>query len=432
MKYLPLLVCLFFTKTTPVFAQISMLDTAYSVVTVSSAQNFYLDSRIISKINGHSRLALPVVLPENTVRWFYSFAATESKNEPLEWVSLAGQLTKIYDRTGIVSEAITRLVKPVGTTVCDVFVFDTEGVAAFEKRDDAILNFDKNLSRMSITGGIVEGIATKNKLMLGISNPSLKTGINVKIEVSAIVAKSTIIYNKVTQKTPTEKANLWTKMEREAVFSDVLASFEGKNDPSVSEVTTCVVQKVASNFTPDEFKNRSLGERDAVLSQMRKDCFSETKNEILASNLTFLWASKKQLDSLEQAGKSEELLKLTTEIEQKNFSSVANRTRHVRALILNNKKDEALKMADPMARLMPEDLVVQLNFAHSLLLNNQLEKAEKLYLKFKNKINNSPATFYVEKATWEEMVAADFKIFIKNKLFNSAYENIKRKLKIKE
>ncbi|NJN33641.1 MAG: hypothetical protein HC817_04700 [Saprospiraceae bacterium] len=109
-------------------AQTNRFDTTYSVVTVSPAQNFYLDSRLVSNVNGRSRVAIPVALPEGTVRWFYSFAATESKNEPLEWVGLAGQLTKLVDKTGITSELINRLVKPSGTAACDIFVLNTEGV----------------------------------------------------------------------------------------------------------------------------------------------------------------------------------------------------------------------------------------------------------------------------------------------------------------
>ena len=41
-----------------IFSQTS--DTATKVVTVLSPQNFYLDSRFISNINGRSRLAIPI------------------------------------------------------------------------------------------------------------------------------------------------------------------------------------------------------------------------------------------------------------------------------------------------------------------------------------------------------------------------------------
>ena len=112
-----LAVFFFFISSIPTLlkAQIPVQDSAFTVVTISPAQSFYLDSRLMSNLNGRSRLTIPVSLPEGTVRWYYSFAASESKNEPLEWVGLAGQLTKLYDRTGIASEVINRLVKPAGT-----------------------------------------------------------------------------------------------------------------------------------------------------------------------------------------------------------------------------------------------------------------------------------------------------------------------------
>ena len=190
MRQLAILFLFISIISTTLKSQIPTQDSAFTVVTIAPAQSFYLDSRLMSNLNGRSRLTIPVNLPEGTVRWYYSFAASESKNEPLEWVSLAGQLTKLYDRTGIASEAINRLVKPTGTTVCDIFVLNTEGVLQFENKDDANLIVDKDFSRQNMTSGIVEVWVKNKRPVLGLSNPSLKTGINVKIEISAVVSKS--------------------------------------------------------------------------------------------------------------------------------------------------------------------------------------------------------------------------------------------------
>ena len=101
MKYITsTFICLIIGLTTAFSQQNRVYDTTFSVVTLSPPQSFYLDSRIVSQINGRSRLTIPVQLPQGTIHWYYSFAAMEAKNEPFEWVGLAAQLTKLVDRTG--------------------------------------------------------------------------------------------------------------------------------------------------------------------------------------------------------------------------------------------------------------------------------------------------------------------------------------------
>jgi tetratricopeptide (TPR) repeat protein len=425
MKHLSLIILYLFTiKNAISQTNIGLNDTAYTVVTISPSQSFYLDSRIVSSLSGRSRVTIPINLPEGTVRWYYTFAAMESKNEPLEWVSLAGQLTKLYDRTGIASEAINRIVKPTGTVSCDVFVIHPEAVKAFEAKDDKNWNYDKNYSRQNITSGVIEAYPYTPRLQLGLSNSSIKTGINVKVEISAVVAKTTPIYNVNNRLKNVNQTANWLLNDRTPVLNDIIERFDGKRTPSVSEVSTCVLNKITTNFLPDEFKNKAKEEKDVIVSRMIKDCYPETKQEALESEMIYLAQAKKQMDSLEKAGSFTELLNVARKIESMNFASVPNRTRLIRALMLTGQYDEAFNMADPMVRLMPDDLSLNLHLAHLYLFKNQTDKAEKLYLKFKNRQNT-------EGVVWEQWVNKDFTFFIQNKIFNSQYDNIKRKLKIK-
>jgi tetratricopeptide (TPR) repeat protein len=425
MKHLSLIILYLFTiKNAISQTNIGLNDTAYTVVTISPSQSFYLDSRIVSSLSGRSRVTIPINLPEGTVRWYYTFAAMESKNEPLEWVSLAGQLTKLYDRTGIASEAINRLVKPTGTVSCDVFVIHPEAAKAFEEKDDKNWNYDKNYSRQNITSGVIEAYPYTPRLQLGLSNSSIKTGINVKVEISAVVAKTTPIYNVNNRLKNVNQSANWLLNNRTPVLNDIIERFDGKRTPAVSEVSTCVLNKITTNFLPDEFKNKAKEEKDVVVSRMIKDCYPETKQESLETEMLYLATAKKQMDSLEKAGNFTELLNVARKIESMNFASVPNRTRLIRALMLTGQYDEALNMADPMVRLMPDDLSLNLHLAHLYLFKNQTDKAEKLYLKFKNRQNT-------EGVVWEQWVNKDFTFFIQNKIFNSQYDNIKRKLKIK-
>lgn len=415
---------------TTLFSQLSRpYDTAFTVVTLTSPQSFYLDSRIVSQINGRSRLTLPVQLPTGTIRWYYSFAAMESKNEPMEWVSLAAQLTKLVDKTGISATFISRFVQPTGTAACDIYVLDTEGGRFFEDKDDKKWQYDRNTSRQNMTGGVVESYVSKPNFIIGLSNPSLKSGMNVRIEISAVVAKLTPVYNRNRQ-TNASSESLWSGAKREAIFQEFQSSFEGKLTPSVSEVSMCMLSKLVNNFTPEEFEARAKSEKDMLTSWMKKDCYAETKNEGLEKRMSELAEMKLKINELEQNGdfEAEAALAERTAFE---FPSAACQTKHVRALLLSNQLIKAQTLAETLAKNNPEDLVIQLNLAHIYLLSNQYKEAEKLYKKFQKQEIHPSQGSNTEGVVWEQMVASDFDFFIKNKIYHSSFDNIKKKLKIK-
>ena len=404
-------------------------DSTFPVVTLTPPQSFYLDSRIVSQINGRSRLTLPVQLPTGTVRWYYSFAAMESKNEPMEWVSLAAQLTKLVDRTGITATFISRVVQPTGTAACDIYVLDSEGSKPFEDKDDKKWQYDRNTSRQNMTGGVVESYVSKPNFVIGLSNPSLKSGMNVRIEISAVVAKLTPIYNSERQSNSSSES-LWSGAQREAFFQDFQARFEGKLTPSVSEVSMCILTKVIHNFTPEEFNAKAKSEKERVISWMKKDCYVETQNENLEKRMVELEEMKMKINELEQKGDFGAMVALA-ERAAFEFPSVAIQTRHIRALLLSNQLSKGLTLAETLAKNNPEDLVIQLNLAHIYLLSNQYKEAEKQYKKFqKQQIYTSDGS-NTEGVVWEQMVASDFNFFIKNKIYHSSFDNIKKKLKIK-
>jgi hypothetical protein len=413
--------------------QVKLYDTAYTVVTIAPAQNFYLDSRFVSTFNGRSRIALPVTLPEGTVRWFYSFAATESKSEPMEWVGLAGQLTRFIDKTGVTAMFIDRLVKPSGTAACDIFVLNTEGVKAFEAKEDDSYAYERTYSRQNMTGGVVEVIPAKNSFAIGLSNPSLKNGINVKIEVSAIVAKSTPIYNpNAMTKSVNKEANWINTAERDKLYDWTMLTFEGKKTPSVESVCACVVKKIVTNFTPEEFKILTEGEQKTTMYRIRWDCMAEQNTLDLDNELVTLQQAKREVDSLEQAGDFKNMLEKAKYINAAGYTTPANKNRLVRSLMLTGQLEEAFAQAEILSRNYPNDLPIQANFAHLLLFRKREKDAEKHYLKYKNNMAyiQNDAFSQATEIQWERLIARDFQFFIKNKIFNSYYENIKKKLKI--
>ena len=410
--------------------QTRSFDTAFSVLTLTPPQSFYLDSRIVSQINGRSRLTIPVQLPEGTIRWYYSFVALESKNEPMEWVGLAAQLTKLVDKTGISAAFISRFVSPTGTAACDIYVLDTEGGKFFEEKEDKKWQYDRNTSRLNMTGGVVESYVSKPNFVVGMSNPSLKSGINIRIEITAIVAKLSPKYNANRQLRDASSEPLWSGAQREAFYNDFQSSFEGKMTPSVSEVSMCMMSKVIHYFTPKEFDAKAKVEKEALVSWIKKDCYVETHNEILESRIVELDDMKLKINALEQIGDFVAMAALA-ERAALEFPSVAIQTRQTRALLLANELSRAQTLAESLARTNPEDLDIQLNLAHIYLLSNNYKEAEKLYKKFQNQRMHTAAGSNTEGVNWEQMVATDFDFFMKNKIYSGYFSNIKKKLKIK-
>lgn len=416
-------ICLIFSIKIVFSQQNRLYDTTFSVVTLSPPQSFYLDSRIVSQINGRSRVTIPIQLPQGTVHWYYSFAAMEAKNEPFEWVGLAAQLTKLVDRTGISAAVINRVVKPTGTAACDIYVLDTEGGSAFEKKDDEKWSYDKNISRQNMTGGVVESYIIKPNILVGLSNPSLKSGINVRIEITAVVGKLTPVYNAKRHSTDSSNESAWKGTEREAFFQKIQSDFGGKLTPSVSEVSMCILSKVIKEFTPQEFNTKAKGEQDVLISWMKKDCYTETKNESLEKRMLELEETKLKINELEKKGDFTTMAAVA-ERTALEFPNAAIQSRHFRALLLSNQLSKAQTLGENLAKNNKDDLIIQSNLAHVYLLSNQYKEAEKLYLKFQK-------YQLTEGGTWEQLIASDFDFFVKNKIFNSNYDNIKKKLKIK-
>lgn len=426
MKQLAILFLFMLITIPPLKSQIPAQDSAFTVVIIAPAQSFYLDSRIMSNLNGRSRLTIPVNLPEGTVRWYYSFAASESKNEPLEWVGLAGQLTKLYDRTGIASEVINRLVKPAGTTVCDIYVLNTEGVPPFEDKDDINLIVDKDFSRQNMAGGIVEVWVKNRRPVIGLSNPSIKTGINVKIEISAVVAKSKPS-NPIFLKETT-----WNKFQKEGLYSKMSYAFDGKKNNQTDAVMLCTIDSFAHIYTFQEYALMTESEKNFKLMSKVEACFAASGNQNLGIEMGEIAAMKMLRDSLEQTGSFNEMLWVSKKIIDLGYPSLFNRLKLARAYILNGKSNEALEMLNPLLRSMSDDWAINLNLAHAYLFLNQYDKAEKFYLKFKGKVNVTANSGWQEGVTWEQIVGEDFKFFIQNKIFNSRFDNIKKRLKIKD
>lgn len=181
------------------------------VVPVLSEQSFYLNGGLRASVGGKSRVYYKIDLPPHTIRWYYSF--TTSRNDRgTHNLELAAQLTKLVDPTGTVQIATELLLAPSGVASADIYMCDFKNVQLFMQKVDnsgGTFNYFMSGSRQNFTQGIVSiNDAVEGTWFLGVKNPSTVDGINVNLEVAAIVEERSL-----KQKTDAQtKAELYGKM----------------------------------------------------------------------------------------------------------------------------------------------------------------------------------------------------------------------------
>lgn len=160
------------------------------LVQVMSQQSFVLNGGLKASFDGKSRTYYPIKLPENTVEWYYSFTTTSIGGNQNN-LELLTQLSNLIDPSGITSIAVTSILTPTGIAACDIYLMDRNNVALFmEKVDqnDGSYRYYESGSRQNFNDGTVQvRDVIQNDIYLGFKNPSTLEGIQVAVEVVAVV-----------------------------------------------------------------------------------------------------------------------------------------------------------------------------------------------------------------------------------------------------
>tara|TARA_B100001245_G_C22830459_1_gene399436 strand:- start:14 stop:1036 length:1023 start_codon:yes stop_codon:yes gene_type:complete len=154
------------------------------------SSDFYINSGSNADFKGgKSRVVVPISIPENTVKWYYSFSAfreAEQVDNLHATFSLAGQLTRIIDQTGTLEFGVELLTLPPGADYCDIYLLDHNNSILFTRKE-AYQYFTVG-SRENLKSGISEITGGSGRVMnLGLRNPDYQYGINVVLEVVAII-----------------------------------------------------------------------------------------------------------------------------------------------------------------------------------------------------------------------------------------------------
>ncbi len=158
-------------------------------------QTFYLNSTARAAFGGKSRAGFNVVLPPNTVEWFYSFTTTKGE-KPKTSVELFSQLTKLIDPTGMTAVATNAIFTVPGSGACDIYVMSKDNGGVFLERSSTtdMFDYDAASARENFQNGTVRlDNITKGEWTLGFRNRNATEGIAITIEVVAIVEDIKII-----------------------------------------------------------------------------------------------------------------------------------------------------------------------------------------------------------------------------------------------
>jgi len=168
------------------FAQTS--KAVFKVVPIITKQAFYLNGGARAMFGGKSREFLQVDIPPNTVEWYYSITTAPQKSGPSN-TNLTGQLVKLLvPDIGIASTVVSSIIAPSGSGACDVFLMTNPNeVNKFLAKQpfNGVIGRD---SRENYISGVVQiKDLLAGSCFLTLRNPSGMDGINVTIEVTAIV-----------------------------------------------------------------------------------------------------------------------------------------------------------------------------------------------------------------------------------------------------
>ncbi|MFL0109079.1 hypothetical protein [Tenacibaculum maritimum] len=156
-------------------------------------RNIYLNGGMRSSFGGKSRINIKIDLPEGTERWYYSFSTSKGKSGTKN-LQLAVQLSSaLLDPSGFTSNMMSSMDVPRGSNAIDVYLCDRKNIDLFRSKVD-----NNGGTYFFISEGSVENTkqavveindVTTSTWYLGLKNPSSLEGVNITIEVVAIVRK---------------------------------------------------------------------------------------------------------------------------------------------------------------------------------------------------------------------------------------------------
>jgi hypothetical protein len=240
------------------------------VIKILEPQSFYLNGGTKSMVGGNSRTGFKIDLPPNTVEWYYAFTTEPNKNDEQN-IQLENQLGFLLKTTGFGGNLINLIKIPVGQGLIDIYLTDRKGYDIFFEKDFfgmwKYTSPGHNIegSRTNIKDGKVKiDDVLKGSQFLVIRNTSGTTGVNVKLEVVAIVEEVST------------DLSIWDKKSKDLLFNslktDMKKSFPQYNEDKIDELTGCVMTKFTTDLKPTDINTLAEYELKVKIKKYITEC----------------------------------------------------------------------------------------------------------------------------------------------------------------
>ncbi len=261
-----------------------------SVKTIVQQRAIYLNGGARSAVGGKSRTTIKIDLPANTKSWYYSFSTTPDESGT-RTLNLALQLSSLLvDQTGLSKNVISNIQIPPGSGSIDVFILNQVNADLFiDKEAFSYLRegFVEN-TRQAVVD--IDDV-TNGTCYVGIKNPSEFNGINIFIEVAAIIENPS---KDGSSNSPSWKSDkkpdklLWDDNAKEYFMGQFKSDYIEMKLPEnyINEYAVCVYKSLSTKKTLEQIR------------EMSDDDFVELKKSISDSCLYLLQGGVKTEEQL--------------------------------------------------------------------------------------------------------------------------------------
>lgn len=399
-----------------------------------------LNGGLNASVGGKSRVLVPVDLPSNTIEWYYSF--TTSKGESgSENLKLAIQLTSLLvDRTRLTSSLVKKINVPDGSNSVDVYLLDEQNHIAF-KRKEACLYIEEGTTE-NTKQALVQIVDEKTgKYYLGLKNPSTLNGLNISIEVVAIVKNKVYV-------------DEWTSKSKDNIRNYCMSTFNTKENGR-HDVCECAVEALVNDKKPSEWGKLTKSSQNSFIAAKKGSCFTETDNQnLLEAERKKESQLKKEeqftsavLDSIkdmyQQAQASSKLgdykdatskMLVVTQISERH-PSVKMKDKNVRLgscynsmawwALLENNIDDAGEYLKEALVLDANSMYIRANLGLYHLLNNNYNLAEEAFLFYKRREK------FPNGDKWFKVVGNDLETLENRGITNNNFDKVRDLLRIR-
>jgi hypothetical protein len=278
MKKILYIIIFCFFSITAITSQVTRKE--LSAVQLIQTRSIYLNSKARADFGGKNRTTIKVDLPKNTKYWFYSFTTQEGENGAKNLNLLAQLSSLVVDPTGMTAAALKKgLNVPSGSSSIDIYTTDQVGGNLFLNNNE--FRYLPEGSVENTRQGVIDiNDINTGTYYLAIKNPSELNGVNITIEVVAIVEEDIYV-------------DEWNIKSQDIIKTFCVNGFN-TNNISVNQVCECTTNKIINKYQPSQWDALSEQTRVNTINGAKEECYKETNNQALKQEESKIIEDKNQ------------------------------------------------------------------------------------------------------------------------------------------